>query len=1200
MISRILDGKYKVESLISSGGMANVYAAIRLQIGDRVAVKILKKDGNLNPVSLKRFQLEASSAASINHQNIVRIFDFGILDDIAYLVMELLEGPSLFREISNLGTIPIKRSVKLFQQICAAVHAAHTQGIIHRDLKPSNVIFQHANCDDDLIKVVDFGIAKLINQNREGEKLTEEGSTMGTPEYMSPEQCLGHKVSARSDIYSLGIMLYEMLTGRVPFSDAAISAVMVQHTFEKPVKPSRYNTEISTELENVIMKALEKSPEARYRTPIEMATEYEMAWHSVSARRAAISLSYVEEIAKAEGAGELLGTDIVKRAPLRFDTGLAPITRDQETGPTRDIRSLKYRFSFENFLGRQEEFQRLTNHFERVREGYCEVVLISGDVGIGKTELVNQFHSQFKTDALFLNPRFYEYEAKSLLSDYLDGIYSFVRMYKTQNLAEHLSTLPEELIAEIDDHLTEITGLIKVDLERYPANEEQFKYQIFERLSQIYLKLSLAIPVVLFLDDLHWADQFSLDFLSYLVRNADNSRLMVIGTLHNKELLDEKNIIKSWLRRLGQFCQYDQIKLNALSELEVRNLIEAIFGIIVIPESTIKTLVQTSEGNPLYLGEILRQLLQEQQITWKKDCWYCTNLKDFQIPATMLDIFEMRLAKLPEEALELFSYAAILGEKFSFKILYELSDITKKILEEIIDIGLNQFIIKEFTATNGNFDEVFIFYHGTLRRALYHRLSNYKRRRLHARIGDKLEALPAQNADRRIGDLAYHFHYGGNSPKAFHYSLKAGDAAYNIFAIEEALKYYGWAEEALGLVGGNSDSRQELIRIVGFYLSYGSVLMHLGRNDDAKKQFDLGLEIAQEHNLIVQQGKLLGALGDLTRSCGNYLAAIEICQAAIKLLHEMPETDAESRILRITGDAYFSQGMIEQALDYYNNSLKLARETGNRAGEGKALRCLGMLFGQQSQAKLALAYLTQALEIACEVDDRQTEFFALMFMGNIYLEQEGDLPRAADCYLRSKAIARAIDRRRGECRISLNMGELYRKQSEFLTAATYFNEAKLIAAEIQDRESEGHALSNLGLVFQSLGDSTRSMEAFQNALNIFEEINYRSDAQVEALAGIANNLWQQDRVPESRDYYLKAVAAGQKLGLWHQVVPALRCLAACEKVLGEITQARQHIQAAIKTLQSVISTELSEAEYKQCLKIESELNGELALLGQEK
>src|SRR5688572_21645618 len=248
LIGRVLEGKYELEYLISKGGMANIYCARRRQIGDLVAVKVLKIDDNLDPVDLKRFQLEAAAAASIKHQNIVAIYDFGLLNDIAYLVMERLEGPALSKEIRSCGTMPLDRTLTIFKQVCAAVAAAHKQGVVHRDLKPSNIIFQLPGCEDDLIKVVDFGIAKLI-RNPNDEKLTGANIAIGTPEYMSPEQSMGQRLDERSDIYSLGIVLYEMLAGDVPFRNAIVSATLIQHAMDTPKPPSCVNKDIAPEID---------------------------------------------------------------------------------------------------------------------------------------------------------------------------------------------------------------------------------------------------------------------------------------------------------------------------------------------------------------------------------------------------------------------------------------------------------------------------------------------------------------------------------------------------------------------------------------------------------------------------------------------------------------------------------------------------------------------------------------------------------------------------------------------------------------------------------------------------------------------------------------------------------------------------------------------------------------------------------------
>jgi eukaryotic-like serine/threonine-protein kinase len=1201
LIGRLLDGKYELEYLISRGGMASIYCARRRQIGDLVAVKVLKLDENLDPVDLKRFQLEAAAAASIKHQNIVAVYDFGVLDDIAYLVMERLEGPALSKEIRACGTIPLERAITIFKQVCAAVTAAHKQGVVHRDLKPSNIIFQRAGCEDDLIKVVDFGIAKLI-RNPKGEKLTTAEFAVGTPEYMSPEQCLGHKLDERSDIYSLGIVLYEILTSEVPFYNPVASAILVQHAIETPRPLSRLNPEIPPEIDAVVLKALEKNPDKRYRSALEMSTEFELACRSVllTRQRSGSQPAYQEEEevngTRQDKSGTVRPPSISKREPLPFNTGMSLISSPTDgIKPFTGSRS-QIRFSFERFVGRGEELKRLEERFEQVMTGLGRTVFITGDPGVGKTELVSQFQRRLGQDVLFLGGKFYEYGGDNPYRPYLDGLYSFVRNYSEQFAGESPDPVIKGLTTKIKQGLDEIDRVLDVSYQAMPpSTEEKIKYQTFELLTKIFVTISTSIPVVLFLDDVHWANSLSLEFLAYLVRNTEKNPILVLCTARSAELSGEVLPIRTWLRRISRYRGYDNIKLGSLSNREVRALIDSIFGSILISEAVTRKLCEVSEGNPYYLGEIIRQLIQEQKIFWIEDHWQCADIEELELPGSILDLVELHLNRLTDETIEVFTRAAVMGEKFSFQMLRKITELSKEVLMEIIDIGLSEFIIKESTVAEPLADDFFVFYHGTLRKVLYERLSGYRRRRLHAQIGDKLEALNPRKLERMASELAYHFYNGANYRKAVRYSMKAGEAARSIFAIEEAQKYYFWVDESLKQLedAGEQIEGVDAEWVSNFRLAYGSVLMHLGRNDSAREQFELGLELSRKAGLVPLQGKILRALGELSWSRGHYKEALDSCERGLKFLIEAEDTGGQCRLFGVMGNIYFSQGLFDQAIEYYGKSLELARQVGDRPSEGEALRNIGSIMGWRNQSKSALEHLNQALIIARDVGDRESERQVMNLMGNIYLHQS-ELELAAEHYRQSLAIARAIGRRRGECRVALNIGELCRQQGDLEGAQTYFNEAQTIAAEIQDREIEGHALSNLGLALIDQSELDRALDCFQKALSIFRETQYRSHAEAEALSGIANILWQQDKVEDAKRYFEMAVSSGRALGLWNLVIPSLRCLATCEMTLEQPVAAKERLNEALAIIENLLSGNLPESESKHYLLIKSELIEELA------
>src|SRR6187401_1651133 len=266
LINSLFDGRYRIVRKLGSGGMANVYLAEDQELGRRVAIKILNDRHAGDEQFVERFRREAKNAASLSHQNIVSIYDRGEAEGTYYIAMEYLSGKSLKELILSRGPAPVSVAIDYARQILAALRFAHRNGIVHRDIKPHNVLVD----PEGHVKVTDFGIARAG-----ASQMTEEGSIIGTAQYLSPEQARGAPVDQTSDLYSTGIVLYELLTGSVPFTGETPVEIAMKHLSQAPVPPSAHRPEVPRDLDYVVLRALAKDPADRYHSAEEMDSDLE-------------------------------------------------------------------------------------------------------------------------------------------------------------------------------------------------------------------------------------------------------------------------------------------------------------------------------------------------------------------------------------------------------------------------------------------------------------------------------------------------------------------------------------------------------------------------------------------------------------------------------------------------------------------------------------------------------------------------------------------------------------------------------------------------------------------------------------------------------------------------------------------------------------------------------------------------------------
>jgi len=428
----VLRDRYRLDTELGRGAMGVVYRARDLELERTVAIKLLPETSSA-PDARERFLREARAAAALNHPHIISIYDVGLAEGIPFFVMELVEGPSLSRQ----RPIALSRIVDVACQICAALEHAHANRIVHRDLKPDNVLLSQAN-DSATIKLADLGLALPDTAAR----ISTSGAIVGTAAYMAPEQALGKPVDGRADLYALGVLVYELVTGRVPFCGDNPLAVVSQHIHAPVVRPRVLRPDLPRPLENVILRLLEKDPARRFATAAETSAALQSSLSD--------SVDFAEE-------------------PTATVALLDALSRGQ-------------------LVGRGAELAEARELWQRAREGQGHAVLLSGEPGAGKTRLARELTTQAALDgAVVLQGGCYEYEATT---PYLPFVEAFRRWLKEQRDDDAL----RDILGDTAPQISKLAPEIETRLGPLPeqpqlaAHEERLLF--FDAVAQLFSNLA--------------------------------------------------------------------------------------------------------------------------------------------------------------------------------------------------------------------------------------------------------------------------------------------------------------------------------------------------------------------------------------------------------------------------------------------------------------------------------------------------------------------------------------------------------------------------------------------------------------------------------------------------------------------------------------------------------------------------------------
>ena len=733
--------RYHVKQPLGEGGKKKVYLAHDTLLDREVAFALIKIEG-LDEAGRSRISREAQAMGRLgSHPNIVTVFDLGQEADQPYMVVELMGGGDVegLIEKATDHRLPLEKAIGIARETCHGLEFAHSRGIIHRDLKPGNIWLTQ----DGIAKIGDLGLAVALDRSR----LTSEGMMVGTVSYMPPEQAMGGDVTPQPDLYSLGAMLYEMVTGRPPFLGDDSVAIIGQHINTPPVSPIWHNSDCPRSLDALILRLLAKDPSERPGSANDV-------------------LSALDAI------------DLVTSVELPAATADEAHALDSLAGGV--------------FVGRQREMGELKACLEDALSGKGRLVTLVGEPGIGKTRTAQELVTYAGLrGAQVLWGRCYEEQGVPPYWPWVQAIRSYVRERDPEQLRSEMGAGAADIAEVVSDVRERLP-----DLQPAPQLEpEQARFRLFDSITALLKTASQRQPLILVLDDLHWADQPSLLLLQFVARELSGARLLLIGTYRDMELSRQHPLAEA-LGELTRERLFQRVLLRGLSREDVGRFIEVTSG-ATAPNSLVQAVYTQTEGNPLFVTEVVRLLVQEGEV-WAghgeplrhSDTW------TVRIPEGVREVIGRRLNRLSRRCNDTLVIASVIGREFTLGQLTPLAEnMTEDRLLEVLEEALAARMIEELPRTVGRYQ----FTHALTQETLTAELSTTRRVRHHARIAPALEELYGDQSEAHAAELAHHFAEAQTVlgiEKLVYYSLLAGGKALGAYAYEEALAHFQRALDA--------------------------------------------------------------------------------------------------------------------------------------------------------------------------------------------------------------------------------------------------------------------------------------------------------------------------------------------------------------------------------------------------------------------
>ncbi len=770
-------GRYTIEALLGRGGMGEVYRARDPQLDRLVAIKVIDGAQSESPQRVERFLREARAASALNHPHIVTIHEIGQTSSGQYyMVQELVEGPTLRMVLTE--PLPVERAVQYGKQLAKALAAAHAAGIVHRDIKPENIVVR----PDGYVKVLDFGLARMILPDSVSTaptfmpaEQTAQGTLLGTCVYMSPEQASGHSAVAPADIFSFGIVLYEMLTGRRPFR--ADSTVMVLNAIlhEHPVPPSRVNADVPLALDTLVMAMLSKEPATR-PTAVEVAAQLD----------------------------RMAGDEVAAALP----------------------RAVTARHT----VGRSAERRALVDAFHATVSGRGLMAAVAGEPGIGKTSLVEDVLAE-----IALGPH-RPVIARGRCSERLAGAEAYLPVLEVLDDLLHgetvggFSTLMKTLAPTWYVHVGTLAGDNRSTEDLREDTKAASPERMKRELAGFFEAVSRARPLVLFLDDLHWADISTVDVLNYLAQRFSDLRILVVVTYRWSEMLIAKHPFVQIRQDLLTHGTLRELLLDFLTLADVERYLALEFAGHMLPDEFCRLIHEKTEGNPLFMVDVLRYLRDRGVIVQdqKSGAWTLgRSIPDVarELPETVRSTIARKIDRLDEVDRRLLTTASVQGHEFDSIVLSDVLGVDAAEVEERLDVLDRVHRLIKIVGTEECADRSltvrYRFVHVLYQNVLYGSLQPTRRAATSGKVARSLETRYGRDDPSRASELALLFELARDFAGAARWFLAAAQHQIALFAFREGVALVRRGLDALN--GVNTEPERTELEI-GLQVALASCL----------------------------------------------------------------------------------------------------------------------------------------------------------------------------------------------------------------------------------------------------------------------------------------------------------------------------------------------------------------------------------------